>query len=99
VSFSALITARSHATRNLFNRKIADFVICDRALQVVAVVELDDSSHKNKSEEDQQRDALLTAAGYRVIRYKSVPDIDRVRADFAPPAPQPAFQLEEITHG
>lgn len=93
VSFGALITAKSRATRNLFDRKIADFVVCDQALQVVATVELDDSSHRNKADSDGKRDELLTAAGYRVLRYKNIPDIDKVKADFAP------RPVEEITHG
>ena len=42
VSMGALLTARSRATRNRFDRKIVDFVVCDRAFQVVAVIELDD---------------------------------------------------------
>lgn len=84
VSFGALLTARAYAVRNTFDRKIADFVVCDRAFQVLAVIELDDASHKGKAEKDSERDALLTSTGYRVLRYANIPDIDRVRADFAP---------------
>ncbi len=83
VSFGALLAARSTATRNTFDRKIADFVVCDPAFQVLAVIELDDSSHKNRRERDAKRDAMLTEAGYRVVRYARIPDIDRVQADFA----------------
>ena len=85
VSFGALLTARAYAARNTFDRKIADFVVFDRGFQVLAVIELDDSSHKGKEARDAQRDALLTQAGYRVLRYPRIPDIDRVKADFAPP--------------
>lgn len=84
VSFSALLTARTRAARSTFNRKIADFVICNRAFQVVAVIELDDKSHKGKMQRDSQRDAMLTKAGYRVLRYSRIPDIGRVEADFDP---------------
>lgn len=86
VSFSALLTARAYATRNTFDRKTADFVVCDKAFQVLAVIELDDASHKSKTDKDAARDAMLTNAGYRVLRYPNIPDIDRVRSDFAPPA-------------
>lgn len=82
VSFGALLSARSRATRNSFDRKIADFVVCDKSLQVQAVIELDDDSHKNRTEEDAARDALLKNAGYRVIRYTNVPDIDQLQRDF-----------------
>lgn len=83
VSFGALLKARARATRNTFDRKRADFVICDRSLKVVAVIELDDSSHEGREKEDADRDALLTQAGYRVLRYKGVPSAERLQADFA----------------
>ena len=94
VSFAALLTARAYATRNTFDRKTADFVVCDKAFQVLAVIELDDASHKGKAAKDDARDAMLTAVGYRVLRYPKIPDIDRVRSDFLPaetsmPAPVP----------
>lgn len=92
VAFSALLTARARQTRNTFDRKVADFVICDRAFQVLAIVELDDKSHAGKEARDARRDQILSDSGYRVIRYPNVPDIDRVRADLTPPpsTPQPA---------
>ncbi len=85
VSFSALLTARSWAARNTFNRKMADFVVCDRAFNVIAVVELDDASHRGREASDGQRDDILKGAGYRVLRYPRVPDVDRVQRDFKPP--------------
>ena len=97
VSFSALLTARAYAARNTFDRKTADFVVCDRAFQVLAVIELDDASHKGKTDKDAARDAMLVAAGYRVLRYPNIPDIDRVRGDFLgnePTAPAQAQQRE-----
>ena len=85
VSFGALLTARTRAARSSFSRKIADFVVCDRAFKVVAVVAFGgDKSNKGKSQRDLDRDALLVEAGYRVLRYQRVPDIDRVEADFDP---------------
>lgn len=83
VSFSALLTARKYAVRNTFDRKVADFVVCDKAFQVLAIVELDDSSHKKREQQDASRDTLLTDAGYRVLRYANVPDIERLKTDFA----------------
>ncbi len=59
--------------------------MCDRAFQVLAVVELDDSSHKGRADRDAKRDAMLTEAGYRVLRYARIPDIDRVHLDFEVP--------------
>lgn len=86
VSFSALLTARSYAARNTFDRKVADFVVCDKAFRVLAVVELDDSSHRGREKEDGARDALLSGAGYRIVRYTRVPDVLQVQEDFTAPA-------------
>ena len=82
VAFSALITSRQPATRNGFNRKMADFVLCSKAFDVLAVIELDDSSHKNREREDADRDAWLTKAGYRVVRYPQIPEEAKLLADF-----------------
>ncbi len=82
VSFNAFMTAKGYATRNLFNRKVADFVVLDNKFNVVAIVELDDSSHKGKEGKDAERDALIAEAGYKVIRYKRTPEIEKVKLDF-----------------
>lgn len=82
VAFSALLVSKQQATRNGYNRKCADFVLCTKSFQVVAVIELDDSSHKGREAADGDRDAWLTAAGYRVVRYAQVPDTAKLLADF-----------------
>lgn len=74
VSLGALLTARSHAARNRFNQKIADFVVCTPAFDVIAVIELDDNSHKTRRDRDAARDAMLARAGIRTIRYAHTPD-------------------------
>lgn len=82
VAFSALLLSKQQATRNGYNRKFADFVLCTKSFQVVAVIELDDSSHKGREAADGDRDAWLTAAGYRVVRYGNTPDTAKLLADF-----------------
>lgn len=79
VAFSALMTSRRQSDRNQFNRKRADFVICNKAFRVLAVVELDDASHKEEG--DQSRDAMLKAAGFKVLRYRGIPNAGVVKAD------------------
>ena len=82
VAFSAFMTGNGYATRSLFNRKVADFVVVDKSFNVIAIIELDDSSHKGKENQDAARDALITEAGYKVIRYKRTPDLEQVKKDF-----------------
>jgi hypothetical protein len=77
VSFAAFLTDDGQLSRNAqwavrakFDRKIADFVICERgSLNVVALVELDDRTHDARA--DRQRDAITKAANYQTIRYQS----------------------------
>ena len=77
VSFSALVAVdkrlspkQQFAIRRRFGFKYADFVICERkTLDVLAVVELDDRTHN--AESDRKRDVMLSAAGYRILRFHS----------------------------
>jgi hypothetical protein len=77
VSFAAFITddgklprQKRWAVRSRFDRKIADFVVCDRqSLNIIALIELDDRTHTVQA--DRQRDAITSAAGYRTIRFQS----------------------------
>lgn len=55
--------------RGRFSQKVVDYVICNSALEVVAVVELDDRTHN--AVKDAQRDQLLAAAGYKTVRFDS----------------------------
>ena len=81
VSFGAILWTWSYAVRNRFNRKIVDFVICDKGFNVIAVVELDDSSHKGKEERDAERDLILKEAGITVFRYKYTPESSKILED------------------
>lgn len=80
VSFSALLDAKTQRARNRFNQKTADFVICDKAFNVVAEVELDDSSHNGRSKQDANRDNMLKDAGYKVIRFNNVPTVAAIQS-------------------
>jgi very-short-patch-repair endonuclease len=82
VAFSALLKTHNRPDRNRFDRKVADFVVMNRSFEVLAIIELDDSSHKGRERQDAERQALLTNAGYRVIRYNSIPDIEVLKAEF-----------------
>jgi hypothetical protein len=77
VAFAALLTddgrlsgSARWSVRARFDKKIADFVICDRqTLQVLALVELDDRTHNAAA--DRQRDAITKAAGDQTLRFPS----------------------------
>jgi hypothetical protein len=77
VSLGAILDADPDLTpkqrwiiRSHFDRKIADFIICEpRTLKVLAIVELDDRTHDARR--DRERDAITQAAGIRTLRYSS----------------------------
>ncbi len=71
-----------YQVRGTFAQKMADYVVCNRDLAVVAVVELDDKTHSN--DKDAKRDAMLQQAGYQVIRWQSKqkPSAAEIQAKF-----------------
>ncbi|WP_425952973.1 DUF2726 domain-containing protein [Ralstonia pseudosolanacearum] len=60
-----------------------DFIICDKDFEVVAVVELDDSTHDKRDQKslDRRRDELMKTVGVRAIRYRRMPEVSKIRAD------------------
>ncbi len=90
VSLGALLDAnvrgdksKRSSVRGTFTQKIADFVVCDKNLNVVAVVELDDKTHR--AQNDAKRDAMLEQAGYAVVRWdsKKKPSISEIASRLA----------------
>jgi very-short-patch-repair endonuclease len=71
-----------YRARGNFSQKIADYVICNKEMYVLAVVELDDRTHQN--DKDAKRDAMLEQAGYKVIRWdsKNKPTAEQIRERF-----------------
>lgn len=81
VAFGAMLTAKAGASRNSFDRKIADFVVTNKGFKVLAAIELDDNSHKGREDKDANRDAILIEAGYKVLRYATIPEIEKLQKD------------------
>lgn len=81
VSLAAFLHTQGWKTRNKFIRKIADFVITDPNLNILAVIELDDKSHDNKIDADKARDKMIQTAGYKTLRYRKMPTINQLYND------------------
>ena len=47
----------------------------------MVIIELDDPSHLGKEKQDAERDAMLEEAGYRVLRYTSIPTVITLKND------------------
>ena len=90
VQLSQLVTVRKgHDFKQWFNRinrMSADFVVTDQAMDVLAVIELDDRSHlkADRIAADQKKDKALTSAGIRVIRWKvsAMPTVVKIKEAF-----------------
>jgi very-short-patch-repair endonuclease len=72
---------------NRINRMSADFVICQRDATVIAVVELDDSSHQSERRvaADAKKDKALASAGIKLLRWRinNLPDEATIRVSVA----------------
>ena len=75
------------AVFNRYRQLVADFVICNRAFGVVAVIELDDGSHQNpgRADADERKSAALGAAGLLLLRFnvRSLPSVGELRSVLA----------------
>lgn len=78
---------------NRINRMSADFVITKSNFQMVAVIELDDSSHNriDRQKADQKKDKALKSAGINIVRWKigQVPDKETIKQLFTDPEQKP----------
>lgn len=76
------------AWSNRINRMSADFVVCNKDSSIVAVIELDDATHRREDHQaaDAKKDKALASAGVRIVRWqaKSIPDIAAIQATFMP---------------
>ena len=81
VSFNAFLTARDIGIRNRFNKFSVDFVLTDKSFNVLAIIEVDDSSHTSKrvKEADAKRDAFASEAGYPTIRINDKHSLQEIR--------------------
>lgn len=69
------------------SQKTADFTICLRDFSVVAIIELDESSHgsKGRKKADADKDKAITDAGIPIIRWnvKNIPSAEEIRKAIA----------------
>lgn len=71
---------------NRINRMSVDFVVCNRDSGIVAVIELDDSTHQREDRRaaDAKKDRALASADVCVIRWqaKAIPGIPAIQSAF-----------------
>lgn len=76
------LTDKNHA-RHVVAHNRCDFLLCDKKLKPVALVEVDDSTHNSAKAKakDRRRDELMKAVGVSVLRYRSMPAAAQIRKD------------------
>ena len=69
----------SHSDRLRIAQQRADYVVCTKSCDLVAVIELDDRTHSTVN--DQLRDSRLEQGGIRTVRFQSraKPTADAIR--------------------
>jgi hypothetical protein len=87
VAMSAVVDVKggTRAGRNVFDKKVLDFVVCDRFGNVLYAIELDDKSHASASarRRDVVKDDVAKAAGLHLLRYSSIKTpAEQLRRDF-----------------
>lgn len=89
VAMSGLVSPKTNefkqlnAIKNTYNRLRVDFVIY-KDKKVLAIIELDDVTHKGKEDKDNKRDGILNQAGYKTFRFnsKNKPSIEELKKIF-----------------
>jgi len=80
VSVAALLDPKGGAKLRKYAQKRAGFVLLDRSFQVLAIIELDNTG-PNGEESDTSSDAMFKSAGYKVMRYRKLPEAERLRSE------------------
>ena len=70
ISFNSLLKCDEISIRNRYNRGVVDMVISDLEFNPLAIVEVDDPSHKSRKvrAKDEKRDEMTMAAGLATVR-------------------------------
>ncbi|MFA5352706.1 MAG: DUF2726 domain-containing protein [Thermodesulfovibrionales bacterium] len=92
VQLSQLIRVEKGHNHNLWwnriNQMSADFVVCNKDSSIVAVIELDDASHRRRDRQkaDAKKDKTLADAGIQLVRWqaRSLPTEAEIKAAFIP---------------
>lgn len=76
---------------NRISQMSADFVVCAKDASVLAVIELDDASHRNdrRSVADEKKNHVFDAAGIKLVRWQvhELPDDTAIRSTLMPATP------------
>jgi len=71
---------------NRINRKSVDFLVCTKSFDILAAVELDDSTHNrpDRVKADADKDKAIQSAGLKIIRWhvSALPDALTIQSSF-----------------
>ena len=80
---------------NMISSKHVDFALCDRDMNVLIIIELDDSSHRRPDRQARDRfvDAVLKNSGYKILHisafeYATLNELNNLLG-YGEPAPEP----------
>jgi hypothetical protein len=75
VEMSSCVGTEGLAAFNTISGKSFDFVVCDKAMNILAAIEIDDKSHTQEPrvKADKTKSQALDMAGIKLIRWPAVP--------------------------
>jgi hypothetical protein len=80
VNPGALLEPKGGASLHKYAQRRAGLVLLDKSFLVLAIIEVDDNPAHGAAS-DSSADALFKSAGYKVLRYRKLPDVERLRVD------------------
>lgn len=88
VAMSSCVRASGPAFGTIAQKSL-DFVVCNKDLEIIAAIELDDRTHARpgRKKSDQVKDDALEKAGIRLIRWPAarLPDVSEILNTFSHP--------------
>lgn len=78
VNPGALLDPKGGASLSKYAQRRAGLVLLDRTFLVLAIIEIDDDNGRAGSA---SADAMFKSAGYKVLRYRKLPEVERLRID------------------
>lgn len=80
VNPGALLDPKGGASLSKYAQRRAGLVLLDGSFLVLAIIEIDDDAATGRAGSE-SADAMFKSAGYKVLRYRKLPEVERLRVD------------------
>jgi len=95
VSYDSLLTTKFAHTREKYKTMIADFVVLDVNYHVIVIINLDTVLTTKRVREVRYEEEILKSAGYKVLHYKILPELDDLISGLAQFTPRKLTSVDQ----